>query len=115
MSKQPKRPTVAEAVFAAAVRLVRAGHGLFSDSDLVVEAWKADNVRFGLKGYNEWYPDSKRVLCEIMGKKPTNPLVLGWMEKVRPRVYCLTAAGLREAERLTHTEKTISPEGADGA
>lgn len=57
-------------------------------SDVVVACWGADADTFGLRGHNRDYPDAKRVDTEI-----SHLLRDGYVVKVRPLVYRLTAAG----------------------
>ena len=95
--------TAAEAVLLAAAELhsLRLIHGdptEFSEWDLSVAAWQRDPKRFGLRGYADRHPDHKRVSMEIMGQKTSSPVVQGFMVKVRPNYYRLTAAGVARAE-----------------
>ena len=94
-------PTAAQVVVLAAVDLVDTGSDEFSEWDLTVAAWKRDASRFGCRGYEDLYPDHKRVMMEIMSrKKKDNPLRRGWMEKVRPNYYRVTPLGVAEARRI---------------
>ena len=77
-----------------------AGAREFSEWDLTVASWARDRTRFGLRGYDQKHPDHKRVMMEIMGQKPQNPLTLGFMEKVRPNIYRLTPLGRAVVTRL---------------
>ena len=57
----------------------------------------------GCRGYEELYPDHKRVMMEIMGTtKKENPIRKGWLQKVRPNTYRLTDLGKTEVDRLTN-------------
>jgi hypothetical protein len=38
-------------------------------SDITIEAWKIDPMRFGLEGYERTYPDYNRVLVELIKRK----------------------------------------------
>lgn len=97
--------TASESVLLAAADLAAAGNQEFSEWDLTVAAWSRDRQRFGLRGYAQSHPDHKRVMMEIMGKKPSSPLQLKYLEKVRPNHYRLTAlgksvaAGIREGTK----------------
>ncbi|HVJ83486.1 MAG TPA: hypothetical protein VNC50_20640 [Planctomycetia bacterium] len=95
-----RRLTAAQVILLAADDLVSAGATEFSEWELTVAAWLRDRTRFGLRGYQEHHPDHKRVMMEIMGQKPHNPIFLKFMEKVRPNFYKLTASGRNEASRL---------------
>src|SRR5919204_387302 len=94
------RLTAAQVILMAADDLMTGGSREFTEWELTVASWNRDKARFGLRGYDQTYPDHKRVMMEIMGKKPQNPVTLGLMEKVRPNVYRLTALGQAEAARL---------------
>ena len=96
---QPKL-TASESVLLAASDLVAAGNEEFSEWDLTVAAWSRDRFRFGLRGYAQSYPDHKRVMMEIMGKKPSSPLQRKYFEKVRPNFYRLTTLGRSAATRI---------------
>src|SRR5262245_54248479 len=92
--------TASESVLLAAADLAAAGNHEFSEWDLTVAAWSRDRFRFGLRGYAQSYPDHKRVMIEIMGKKPSSPLQLKYFEKVRPNYYRLTSLGKSAAARV---------------
>src|SRR5918994_372699 len=100
VQKEQKRSTAAQVILLAADDLATAGTKEFSEWELTVAAWRLDPARFGLRGYEQKYPDHKRVMSEIMGSKPSNPIQLRHMEKVRPSTYRLTALGRSEATRL---------------
>ena len=100
VQKEQKRSTAAQAILLAADDLAAAGTKEFSEWELTVAAWQRDPQRFGLRGYEQKYPDHKRVMSEIMGSKPSNPVHLRHLEKVRPNTYRLTALGRSEANRL---------------
>ena len=93
--------SAAKVILLAAADLAADGSGEFSEWDLTVASWRRDQNRFGCRGYEDEYPDHKRVMMEIMGKKKKdNPIRQGWVERVRPNFYRMTALGLAEAERL---------------
>jgi hypothetical protein len=92
--------TAAQAILVAAADLAAAGNHEFTEWDLTVAAWSRDRLRFGLRGYAQSYPDHKRVMMEIMGHKPANPVVQKFLEKVRPNTYRLTPLGKATAARL---------------
>src|SRR3954453_22951728 len=100
MSQQATRLTAAQVILLAAEDLMSAGAREFTEWDLTVAAWARDRTRFGLRGYDQKHPDHKRVMMEIMGQKPQNPLALGFMEKIRPNVYRLTPLGRAVSTRL---------------
>ncbi|HLW64721.1 MAG TPA: hypothetical protein VKS79_05325 [Gemmataceae bacterium] len=105
MVKTAPRYTAAQVILLAADDLMAQGASEFSEWELTLAAWKRDRERFGLRGYQESYPDHKRVMMEIMGKKPQNPILLGLMEKVRPNHYRLTSMGRSEAVRLRYSNE----------
>ena len=92
--------TAAESVLLAADDLTTAGNQEFSEWDLTVAAWSRDRFRFGLRGYAQSYPDHKRVMMEIMGQKPSSPVMQRFLTKVRPNYYKLTPLGKSAANRL---------------
>src|SRR5437762_8680322 len=94
------RLTAAQVILMAADDLMTGGSREFTEWELTVASWGRDKARFGLRGYDQAHPDHKRVMMEIMGKKPQNPMALGLMEKVRPNIYRLTPLGQAEAARL---------------
>jgi hypothetical protein len=100
LSETTRRLTAAQIILLAGEDLTNGGVSEFSEWELTVAAWKRDPDRFGLRGFKESYPDHKRVMMEIMGQKPHNPLQLKLMEKVRPNTYKLTPFGMEEAVRL---------------
>ena len=103
MVKTAPRYTAAQVILLAADDLMAQGASEFTEWDLTVSAWQRDRDRFGLRGYQTTYPDHKRVMMEIMGKKPQNPILLGLMEKIRPNHYRLTPMGRSEAVRLRYS------------
>ena len=70
----------------------------FTAEDLVVQAWKLYPDTFGLSGYGDQYPDSNRVLTNIMGTKGMRGK--GWLRKVGEKQYRLSSAGLKDGEDL---------------
>jgi hypothetical protein len=101
MTKNAKRTTAAHEILLAANDLASAGQNEFSEWDLTIAAWKRDQNRFGCRGYEDQYPDHKRVMMEIMGQtKKDNPLRRGWIVKSRPNHYEITALGRNEATKI---------------
>lgn len=93
--------TAAQSILLAAAELAADGKPAFTEWDLSVKAWTRDRNRFGCRGYEERYPDHKRVMMEIMGQtKKDNPVRRGWIEKAGRNQYQITPLGLAEAERL---------------
>jgi hypothetical protein len=87
--------------------LDRKGKSEFSEWDLTVATWKRNPNRFGARGYEDQYPDHKRVMMEIMGTtKKDNPLRRGWFERTRPNHYRITDVGRSEVGHLSDTKAT---------
>src|SRR5262245_5067762 len=99
-----RRLTAVQIILLAAEDLMSSGATEFTEWDLTVASWNRNREKFGLRGYQNVYPDHKRVMMEIMGKKATNPVEQRWMEKVRPNTYRLTSVGRLEASRLKSAE-----------
>ena len=70
------------------------------ESDLIVQAWRDWPERFGLRGFADAYPDSKRVTCELCSGKRNGAKCKGLVRRIGPRMYRLTAAGLALGEKL---------------
>jgi hypothetical protein len=92
-----ERLTVPEKLLIAALE-ARKRSATFTAEDLVVEAWRLYPDTFGLSGYSDKYPDSNRVLTNIMGTKGMRGK--GWLRKVGEKQYRLTSAGLSGGETL---------------
>jgi len=93
--------TAAQEVLLGAADLMKRGYEEFSEWDLTVAVWNRNRNKFGCRGYEDQYPDHKRVMMEIMSrKKKDNPLRKGWFEKTRSNHYKVTPLGFAEAERL---------------
>jgi hypothetical protein len=106
MSTQQKRTTAANEILLAANDLSMSGKSEFSEWDLTVAAWQRDQNRFGCRGYEDQYPDHKRVMMEIMGQtKKDNPLRRGWLVKSRPNHYEITALGRNEASNIARVSQ----------
>ena len=102
--------TAAEVILLATVGLPSEGRVEFSEWDLTVAAWKRDPVRFGCRGYEDSYPDHKRVMMEIMSSSKNNPVRRGLIEKVRPNHYRVTPLGLTEARKIAQPDASpIAP------
>src|SRR4051812_13407016 len=100
VATQPRRLTAAQIILLAGEDLLNGGVKEFNEWELTVAAWRRDPARFGLRGYEQKYPDHKRVMTEIMGRKPGNPVQSMYLEKIRPNTYRLTALGKAEVTRL---------------
>ena len=107
--------SIPEKLLIAAIQ-AREKNKTFTAEDLVVEAWSLYPDTFGLAGYSDRYPDSNRVLTNIMGTKGMRGK--GWLRKVGEKQYRLTSKGLNEAaiilsggeEEKTSGEKSLRAE-----
>lgn len=86
----------------------------FTMEDLLVRAWKKDKGAWGLRGYEDLYPDSDKIQKEIgaRGSGQKSMVELGLLERVNRRVYRLTPAGLSTAAALGPAEP-LAQEKAD--
>lgn len=100
--------TVPEKLLLAALE-ARRKSTTFSAEDLVVQAWTFYPDTFGLSGYANLYPDSNRVLTNIMGTKGMRGK--GWLRKVGEKQYRLTPTGLSDGEALLG--QSGEPKGAE--
>ncbi len=82
--------TVPEKILSSAMEL-DAEKGTFTAEDLVVRCWQRFPQTFGLQGYADKYPDSNRVLTNIMGGKGLRGK--GWLRKVGEKRYRVTEVG----------------------
>lgn len=78
----------------------RFGPAEFTLADLAVAAWEADRRRWGLRGFELLYPDTKKVAVALMKRRD----MAGLVEMIGRRGphacrWRLTPAGLREAGR----------------
>lgn len=86
----------------------------FTMEDLLVCAWKNDTGAWGLRGYEDLYPDSDKIQKEIgaRGSGQKSMVENGLLERVNRRVYRLTPAGLAAAAALNPSEP-LAQEKAD--
>jgi hypothetical protein len=96
--------TLPEKILLAASQLEDMGQTPFSAEALIVAAWQKYPRTFGLKGYEEQYPDSNKVLAGIMGEKGLPRR--GWMAKVGQKLYSLTRDGRQIVHKLMEGEET---------
>lgn len=101
MSASTNRRTAAQEILLAAADLSNAGKRDFTEWELTVAAWRRDNNRFGLRGFEANHPDHKRVMMEIMGQtKKDNPIRRRFIERTKPNYYRLTDLGAAEAAAI---------------
>ncbi len=96
--------TLPEKILLAAAHLEGLGQSPFSAEALIVSAWQKYPKTFGLKGFEEQYPDSNKVLAGIMGEKGLPKR--GWMVKVGQKLYTLTRDGRQVVRKLQQGEDT---------
>jgi len=78
----------------------------FTSEDLLVAAWKRDRFAFGLRGYEQEFPDNDKVRKELdsrgarQGSASTGLVSSGFLLRVRERMYRLTPAGLAAAAEV---------------
>jgi hypothetical protein len=96
--------TLPEKILLAAAALEEQGQTPFSAEALIVNAWRQYPQAFGLKGFEELYPDSNKVLAGIMGEKGLPRR--GWMTKVGQKLYSLTRDGRQVVRKLQQGEET---------
>src|SRR5262249_4041870 len=94
--------TLPEKILLAAASLEELGQSPFSAEALIVSAWQKYPRTFGLKGYEEQFPDSNKVLAGIMGEKGLPRR--GWMVQVGQEQYALTGAGGQVVRKLQQGE-----------
>lgn len=99
MTMAAKRLTASEVIILAAGDLSATRDGEFTEWQLSVAAWKRDQNRFGMRGFEAAHPDHKRVMKEVMGK--TGAVQKGFLEKARPNYYSLSSLGRVEVARLS--------------
>ncbi len=103
-----KEWTLLEKILLAAAALEEAGQSPVSAEALIVAAWKRHPRTFGLKGYEDHYPDSNKVLSGIMGEKGLPKR--GWLAKVGQKLYALTREGRQVARLLVGAEPADVPD-----
>ena len=91
--------TLTEKVLLAAFALQKSDiKKRFTAEDLLVEVWKQDQGAFGLRNYEQKYPDSNKLFTKLDGK---DGLVRkGLLKKVADRTYSLTPAGMSLATSI---------------
>ena len=108
--------TATQEILLGAADLFAKGRSEFTEWDLTIAVWERDRNKFGCRGYEDQYPDHKRVMMEIMSrKKKDNPLRRGWFEKTRANHYRITPLGRAEAERLRQLKGELPASGRSPA
>lgn len=65
---------------------------------LIVRAWKKFPRIFGLKGYEDEFPNSNKVSSTLSAH--SGPVAKGYLSKIGERLYALTDEGRREVAKL---------------
>jgi hypothetical protein len=94
--------TLPEKILLAAFGLEEQGQTPFTAEALVVAAWEKYSQAFGLKGFEDRYPDSNKVLTALMGEKGLARR--GWLHKAGQKLYNLTREGKHVVRRLLQGE-----------
>ena len=99
MSKGPDTHDLRQDLLAAALAIT--GGDLrreFTYEELLVRAWERDPARWGLRGFEKDHPDSERLNRELGARGPGQKSLVdeGYFERVRARIFRLTAKGLAE-------------------
>jgi hypothetical protein len=107
----PRRVSLREQVLLAALDC--SGGDLqrtFTSEDLLVAAWKRDHFAWGLRGYEQDYPDVDKLRKELdsrgarEGGAATGLVSSGLVLRVGQRMYRLTPAGLAAAAEVVGAE-----------
>jgi hypothetical protein len=101
--------TGAQTVLLAAEDLAVQGKLIFSEWDLSVATWKRDKNTFGMRGYEDLYPNHKRCMGELINKKRGSLVGDGLIEWVKTNYYQITNLGRTRAQMLTSSNRETSP------
>src|SRR5438093_466934 len=71
----------------------------FTAEELAVAAWERDKTSFGLRSYEDKYPDSNKLFKSIDSKGGL--VAKGLIIKIGDRTFRLTAGGIAAASRLS--------------
>lgn len=102
-----KQLTAALTVLKAAGTLDGGVGNSFTEFDLTMAAWRLNPLRFGLRGYQHKHPDHKRVATEYAGDRRSSPIKRGYMIRLSPCVYQLTALGRSVAASIGKEEQIL--------
>jgi hypothetical protein len=82
----------------------------FTAEELSVSAWKMDKPSFGLRGFENDYPDSNKLFKSIDSQGGL--VIKGFIDKVGDRTFRLTTGGITAASRIQpgNTEQQIKLE-----
>ena len=81
----------------------------FTSEDLLVRAWKNERPAWGLRGYEDEYPDADKIHKELDGRGAASKGIigLGYIERVHNRVYRMTPAGLMAGSALRPADPIV--------
>lgn len=91
---------------------------VFTAEDLLLAVWKKDPLAWGLRGHEREHPDSAIIFKQldrhnVQGGKARGGLVaLGFLEKVRQRIFRLTPKGLAAASEVVGADPTTRAKAA---
>jgi len=74
----------------------------FTAEELLVKSWELKKHTFGLRGFEEKYPDSNMLYTKLMGK--SGLVRAGYLKKVGEKTYTISEAGLSIAGSLKPTK-----------
>jgi hypothetical protein len=78
----------------------------FTAEELIVHAWQNDKPAWGLRGFENQYPDANKMLKELDAHAGKEGIVgEGMLEKVDRRVYRITPSSLAAASSLQPSDK----------
>lgn len=103
MSVVMRRQTLNDVIILAAAKLGEQ----FTEADLAVACWKMDCRRFGMRGFETRYPDTK-IIAAVLSARPNGmeyaygktPVAKGMLERIAPRTFRLTESGWRRYKEL---------------
>ena len=82
----------------------------FAAGYLVEKVWLEYPLDFCLEGCSKSYPDSNKVLSALLGTK--GMVAKGWLMRVRPKTYAVTALGRRRIAQLKGEPEVNGKPGA---
>ncbi len=74
----------------------------FTAEELLIKSWQLNKHTFGLRGFEDKYPDSNVLYTKLMGK--SGLVRTGYLKKVGEKTYTITEAGLSIASSLKPTK-----------
>lgn len=117
LSKRHDGMSLKEVLLVVAMGLEKSSVPPWHQSQLIEAAWQLNKKLFGLELLYDRYPDSNKVMVNLMGEKGLTKT--GFLEKVSPKKYKLTQKGrkavcrLQEVEYLPPGRTSIDDDGAE--